>query len=250
MDDEKPEYISGYNSDAFDWMHIEHRLESYGKSLSKWFDAELVDKNFDGFYKRCVVFKRDGCMMCDGIDWMIRDSYLSKGNKKLKKATEILLKVIAMETDHEQHAIDSLKYETFLLEKIPDLDYNSDLSDEQNQMYEEAYKHFWRFATYCASDTFITDIFVTNTIINMNLALSMLVPYNVWKVSRYPRGKQCFLKLAELMNGWGITGDAFSGFLKYDINPSKQKMNDQEVKFIYQKDIDGQKETLFASWIT
>jgi len=202
---ERPDYMSGYNSDAFDLNHIEHRMRAYGKTLTKYFDGEVVDKNFDGLYRKVLVFKRAGMMLCDAMDWMVRDSYLSKGNKKLKKATEILLKIKAPETNHEQHILDTQKYVKIL---------------ETDPTNKEAYNHFWNFAKYCFSDSYITDIFVSKTIVDMNLALSMLIPYNVWKSSRFPRGKQCMLKLSELMNGWGIVGDAIRGFINYDVNPN------------------------------
>lgn len=224
---EKPDYVSGYNSDAFDLNHIEHRMRIYNKTLSKYFDGEIVDKNFDGLYKKVLVFKRDGLMNCDAIDWMVRDSYLSKGNKKLKKATQILLKIKAPETDHEQHIIDTEKYLN-ILKKDP------------NNI--EAYNHFWDYSKYCLSDSYITDIFIKNTIIDMNSALSILVPYTVWKSSRYPRGKQSFLKLAELMNGWGITGDGKTGFINYEINPSQYDIEQNAVKFLYKTTIEGQDE--------
>src|SRR5690606_18114224 len=149
----------------------------------------------------------DGAIIADAYDWMVRDSYLSKGEKALKKATKKLLKMIAMETNHEDHLSLCSKHENKIKED-PDND--------------EAYEHFWNFVKYCMSDSYVTDIFVEKTIIDMNFALSLLIPYTVWKSSRFPRGKQCMLKLQELMLGWAVVGYPIRGFEKEYINPMKE----------------------------
>ena len=182
--------------------------------------------------------------MGDAMDWVIRDAYLSKGNQGLKGAASALLKILAMEENHEEIVQMWITMQKKLLNPQHPENQNPDQFEKNRQL---AYEQAFEFARYNMSDVFITDIFVSNTIINLNLALASLIPMTVFHVSRRPRGEQCELKLMERMIDWGIIGDKISDQLTTELTPTAIQERGQTSRIIYKKDIEGQKESLEAT---
>lgn len=267
----EPEYITGYNSDAFDWWLIRHRSRLYNIKWDDLFEFEKPynrDKsNTEEKDPEIGVFHRDGCMMCDGFHWMTRDSYLSKGYRGLKSASKLLLHIDAMETEHAVLARQWVYMKNVLLnEDAPE--HNNpestwamtillfELTPEEITMYEQldytdrniqvAQDRVFTFAQYNMSDVVITDIFTRETILPFNIALAGLTPLTVDQVSSEARGKQCELKLMDRMNGWGIAPNKFIGFIQDQINPTDARRYGR-VYMMYDKTIDAsQKETMTA----
>lgn len=239
----QPNYISGYNSDRFDWPHIYARSAVHNISWDDIFTKVYPDwRNKDVW-----ILQRDGCMMCDAYFWMKRDSYLSKGFQGLKSASKILLHVNAMETDHSTQAREWVYIRNVLLN--PDHPSNQDPEAAEAHRVE-AYEKVLRFAAYNMSDVFITDIFIRESIMYFNLALAGLIPETVDEVSRNPRGEQCELKLMERMNGWGIAQAKFRGLINENVNPSEARQHGK-VYVLYKEEIDeSQKETLAADCVS
>ena len=71
-------------------------------TIETLFDVEIISKRMWDSNVKVMCYKRDGVIMGDAMDWVIRDAYLSKGNQGLKGAASALLKILAMEENHEE----------------------------------------------------------------------------------------------------------------------------------------------------
>jgi len=240
----KPDYLNGYASDFFDWTHVTVRSNLYSIGYNDIFDYD----------KKHQAYKRNGTIMSDTQNWVRRDSYLPKGKRGLKPASAELLKINALETDHEQQvrewdyiknvlrnrAYKGFKNPTKLWENtkkvlrqsfIKDWNKYEEIEDMHERCEKLAYDLAFRFIVYNASDVFITDIFAVGTSISFNMTLAMMTPgMNMFEVEKKTRAPMCEGILMRRMNGQMIAPQRMRGNLRNNLNPFNIK---REFKNIY-----------------
>ncbi|XP_071842244.1 DNA polymerase epsilon catalytic subunit A-like isoform X2 [Apostichopus japonicus] len=89
----RPNIISTYNGDLFDWPFVEARCSFHGMDMYR----EI------GFQKDAAgEYKSRACIHMDAYRWVKRDSYLPVGSQNLKAATKAKLRYDPIELDPEE----------------------------------------------------------------------------------------------------------------------------------------------------
>ncbi|KAJ8035463.1 DNA polymerase epsilon catalytic subunit A [Holothuria leucospilota] len=89
----KPNIITTYNGDSFDWPFVEARCSYHGIDMYR----EI------GFQKDAAgEYKSRACIHMDAFRWVKRDSYLPVGSQNLKAATKAKLRYDPIELDPEE----------------------------------------------------------------------------------------------------------------------------------------------------
>ena len=227
----KPQAITGYASDFFDFPHIQSRGLLYNINFLTLFTQDKTEGRRDDQNKFIGDFKRDGVAMFDTMDWTERDSYLPKGMRGLKEITKELLGINAIEVNHEQKVIMWNEIKSKLLN--PNYEENLDLNkfeENKRKAFNLAYNHL----IYCASDTYITDIFATQSSLGLNIAVSTKIPMNLFEVSRKKRGPMVELYLLNKMRDKFVAPNKVMKKRNNYINPneivSKYSIIEKEIK--------------------
>ena len=255
----KPLYFAGFNSDSFDWPHIIWRSGIYGIS---W-DMFEYDDYQEKYNMRGVIFG-------DVFHWVKTKAYLSEGLNGLKNAAKYKLNIQAMETEHEQQVKewqlikDVLLAPDKYLEEHPnmtredlktlitreleesdvDLSTFGDITQPENAK-RFAYQMAERFAHYCSSDTYITDVFAEQIVINFNLGLLSLTTFTGYEIERKRTGRIVDSVLLNRMNGKYVAPKR----ARYTSVPHFYQLQKDTATFCKDKNIDGEQETVQARLI-
>jgi DNA polymerase epsilon subunit 1 len=224
LENKDPLVICGYYSDSFDWkMVVENgKLQRYPVSFDDYFEPI--------FRKSDYPYKRRGQINIDAIDFIRRDSYLSKGNQGLKDVAKILLRIEPLEIDHEE----TVK----ILDKI-----NGEWTNPEHPGYdlERARDEVQHLAYYCASDVYVTSILLEDHVINLDFSLSSIMPLTVNETARNKRGSMIDAMVLDRMQKANIIApNKITEHGKFFFNPVEEVLGNKKEVF-YEIKVAGKK---------